>query len=334
MQDLSFSALPPLFDVRTPGEFQQDCIPSAQNIPLFDNVERAVIGTLYKQVGRAAAIDQGAALVEPRLQDLLEQFAPHRETPLVVYCARGGMRSGAVVRLLCAEGFAARQLEGGYKLYRQHVLAQIGEWRPPLIVLHGATGVGKTLILRRLPDHIDLEELAQHRSSLFGALGRVPSTQRRFEGWLHQAQARLPKKTLCFIEGESRKVGEVFIPQALAQAMQAGQKVLLTASLETRVARTLADYRIEDDATAHKVDQILQTLRMALGKPKVEHLRQCLQQGKLAELVAILLTDYYDPRYRNAMKHYHYAAEFSAEDLTQVTQQLLDFRAAQTASPG
>ena len=108
--------------------------------------------------------------------------------------------------------------------------------------------------------------------------------------------------------------------------MQEGQKVLLHASLETRIDRTLADYRVEDEATVVEVDQILQSLRMALGRQLVDHLRDCLRQNRLRELVAILLNDYYDPRYYNSMKNYHYAAEFSAENLDQTVDNLRKFR--------
>ena len=149
------------------------------------------------------------------------------------------------------------------------------------------------------------------------------------------AQANsLPKDRLFFIEGESRKVGPVFIPTPLARAMQEGQKVLLHASLETRIDRTLADYRVEDEATVAEVDQILQSLRMALGRQLVDHLRDCLRQNRLRELVAILLNDYYDPRYFNSMKNYHYAAEFSAENLNQTVDDLRKFRDDVAAASG
>ena len=116
--------------------------------------------------------------------------------------------------------------------------------------------------------------------------------------------------------------------------MQEGQKILLHASLETRIDRTLADYRVEDDATVAEVDQILQSLHMALGRQLVDHLRDCLRQNRLRELVAILLSDYYDPRYYNSMKNYHYAAEFSAENLDQAVDDLRKFRDDVAAASG
>lgn len=332
--ELPSLASSPLFDVRTPEEFAQGAIPGAQSQPLFDHSERATIGTLYKQTSREAALAAGAQFVEPRLEQLLEGFRPWQNDSLVIYCARGGMRSASVVRFLNSEGFQAQQLVGGYKRYRQLVLEELDRWSPPLIVLHGPTGVGKTLLLKRLPDALDLEDLAQHRSSLFGGIHRQPRTQRQFEGLLHQQSQLLPSDRPIFIEGESRKVGPVFLPARLAGAMGAGHKVLFHASLETRIERTLADYRVEDEATRAEVDQILQSLRMALGTRVVEHLRMCLRQGRLSELVAILLTDYYDPRYRNAMKNYHYTTEISAEDLDQAASSLQAFREEVVAASG
>ena len=136
------------------------------------------------------------------------------------FCARGGMRSSSVVRLLQHQGFQAAQLQGGYKSYRSYVLKQLTKPAPPLIVLHGRTGVGKTLLLKKLPDHLDLEEFAGHRSSLFGAINKIPQTQKNFEALLAKKILEIPKTKPIFIEGESRKVGEVFIPQALAEAMK------------------------------------------------------------------------------------------------------------------
>jgi tRNA 2-selenouridine synthase len=334
LSELLFLSPPPLFDVRTAEEYAQGHIPRALNQPLFDRFERSTIGTLYKQVSPESAMEAGLRCVEPRVQQMVESFQSWRQQPLVFYCARGGMRSASVVRLLNSEGFTAHQLRGGYKHYRQHVLQALEQWSPPLIVLHGPTGVGKTLLLKQLPDHVDLEGLAQHRSSLFGGIHRQPRTQRQFEGLLHQAKLALPANRSLFIEGESRKVGPVFIPMSLAKAMQKGQKILLHASLETRIDRTLADYRVEDEATVAEVDQILQSPRMALSRHLVDHLRDCLRQNRLRELVAILLNDYYDPRYHNSMKNYHYAAEFSAEDLDQTGDNLRKFRDEVAAASG
>ena len=217
-------------------------------------------------------------------------------------------------------------MQGGYKHYRQYVLRKLNNPSPPLIVLHGKTGVGKTLLLQKLPYHIDLEDLAQHRSSLFGAIHKTPRTQKDFEALLVQKLIEFPEDLLLFVEGESQKVGQVFIPQAFANAMKNGKLVLLSATLETRISRIVEEYNVCDEQSIQQIDLILQTLKAALGKVKVEQLRLWLKQGKIENIVQMLLVDYYDPRYQYAMRGYNYALELSTEDLSQAAVELITFR--------
>jgi len=315
-----------LLDVRTAEEFAKGSIPGARSFPLFDDLERAEIGTIYKQVGRDAAVVKGLEFFEPRLQQFLLSLSAIKSQQLVVYCARGGMRSASVVRLLEENGFRVSQMQGGYKYYRQFILQQLENPTPPLIVLHGQTGVGKTLILQKLPDHLDLEGLAQHRSSLFGAINKTPRTQKDFEALLVKKLSQLPEDLFLFVEGESRKVGQVFIPQSFANAMKSGILVLLKASLETRISRIVEEYNICDEQSIQQIDSILQSLKVALGKVKVEQLRLWLKQGEIENMVHMLLVDYYDPRYQHAMSGYDFELELSAEDLKQAAGDLITFR--------
>ena len=315
-----------LLDVRTAEEFAKGSIPGARSFPLFDDLERAEIGTIYKQVGRDAAVVKGLEFFEPRLQQFLLSLSAIKSQQLVVYCARGGMRSASVVRLLEENGFRVSQMQGGYKYYRQFILQQLENPTPPLIVLHGQTGVGKTLILQKLPDHLDLEGLAQHRSSLFGAINKTPRTQKDFEALLVKKLSQLPEDLFLFVEGESRKVGQVFIPQSFANAMKSGILVLLKASLETRISRIVEEYNICDEQSIQQIDSILQSLKVALGKVKVEQLRLWLKQGEIENMVHMLLVDYYDPRYQHAMSGYDFELELSAEDLKQAAGELITFR--------
>ena len=315
-----------LLDVRTAEEFAKGSIPGARSFPLFDDLERAEIGTIYKKVGRDAAVVKGLEFFEPRLQQFLLSLSAIKSQQLVVYCARGGMRSASVVRLLEENGFRVSQMQGGYKYYRQFILQQLENPTPPLIVLHGQTGVGKTLILQKLPDHLDLEGLAQHRSSLFGAINKTPRTQKDFEALLVKKLSQLPEDLFLFVEGESRKVGQVFIPQSFANAMKSGILVLLKASLETRISRIVEEYNICDEQSIQQIDSILQSLKVALGKVKVEQLRLWLKQGEIENIVHMLLVDYYDPRYQHAMSGYDFELELSAEDLKQAAGELITFR--------
>ncbi|MBP46217.1 MAG: tRNA 2-selenouridine(34) synthase MnmH [Deltaproteobacteria bacterium] len=319
-----------LIDVRTSEEYHQGAIPRSLNHPLFDKLERSLIGSLYRQVGKDAAIQRGTSLIAPQLEHFLGSLRPLQSKLLTIYCARGGMRSKSLTRFLKSEGFRVQQLEGGYKAYRRHVLEFLKGYRPSLIVLHGRTGVGKTLLIRSLPDSLDLEDLAQHRSSIFGAVHLQPRTQKNFEALFHSQISDKPKKQLIFVEGESRKVGRVFIPEAFAEAMKKGKKVLLKASMETRVRRILDEYHPRDEKTLLQIEEILPTLRESLGKSMVEHLRNCLVQEKFEEFIQILLEKYYDPRYEHGMKDYQYDLDLSAEDLEQTQHDLIRFHSLQS----
>jgi tRNA 2-selenouridine synthase len=328
-QSLSFTSLGQggwqVIDVRSEVEFAAGSVPGAVNIPLFDDDERGRIGTIYRYGGREEAVATGRALVDAKLAELLAAFVPYRHCPLAVYCARGGMRSRAVVNLLSLVGYQAGQLAGGYKEYRRLTLACLGQFRPRLIVIHGLTGTGKTRILQRLAAAIDLEELAGHRSSLFGALGRQPNSQQTFESGLAKVVASLGEEPY-FIEGESRKIGRVFIPQPLAEAMRDGILVQIHCSLETRVARIIEDYPVVDPTMRNRVEVILRSLTQKLGSRRVEEMCRLLHRQELSELVRILLLEYYDRRYRRGMSAYSYTLELSSEDINEAVARLTALR--------
>ena len=315
-----------LIDVRTAQEYEKGSIPDAFNYPLFDNLERTEIGVIYRKIGKNAAVVKGLEFFEPRILQFLSSLTDLKSKRLVVFCARGGMRSASVVRLLQCQGFQAAQLQGGYKSYRSYVLRQLRKPVPPLIVLHGRTGVGKTLLLKKLPDHLDLEEFAGHRSSLFGAINKMPQTQKNFEALLAKKIHELPNTRPVFIEGESRKVGKVFIPKSLAEAMKYGTLVLLQASFDTRIRRIVEEYTLCDEQTFLQTDSILQSMQNVLGKKKSEQLRQWLRKGAFENIVHVLLEDYYDPRYQHAMRMNEYTLKLSAEDLNSAAEKLVQFR--------
>ena len=264
-----------LVDARTPAEFAKGAIAGAVNIPLFSDGERAEIGSLYKQLGKHQAIDRGLELAGPRLQAFVQSFAPYRAAPLVVYCARGGMRSQSVVALLASLGYQVQQLPGGYKAYRNYLLDRLEVLVPPRpVVLHGRTGVGKTLLLQRLHNVLDLEDIAQHRSSLFGAVNLQPRTQQNFEAVLMQRLEALDFSNPVWIEGESRKVGNALIPKSLRGAMRGAVCVLGTAPMETRVQRIIEAYGAPDASTKAQLGEALRGLlhlevRAACGRGRL-----------------------------------------------------------------
>jgi len=314
-----------IIDVRSAGESQAGTIPGAVNIPLFDEDERSVIGTLYRHGGQEQAVEQGFDYAQQKLDELLCAFQPFQGQALTVFCARGGMRSRSVVNLLAQSGYTAFQLEGGYKKYRQDTLDRLDRFRPKLIVIHGLTGVGKTRILQKLDPAIDLEDLAGHQSSLFGGLDRQPSNQRTFEGRLVKT-IEILKQEPYFIEGESRKVGRVYIPRQLAMAMQEAVLVKVHCSLETRIKRIIEDYPVADERMQKQVEAILKSLKQKLGTSLVEEMCLLLKTGQLPELVRILLVDYYDRRYAKSMSDYRYQLELSCEDIDEAAAGLTALR--------
>ena len=318
-----------IVDVRSPGEYAKGHIAGAVSIPLFSNEERAEIGTLYKLLGKDTAIHKGLDFLSDKLTGFVQRFEPYRAAPLLVYCARGGMRSAAVVGLLGSLGFAVRQLPGGYKAYRNHVLSVFDGGLPPrLIVIQGQTGVGKTLLLQRLANALDLEECAQHRSSVFGGINLQPRSQQQFDAELLAALERFDPARPVWVEGESRKIGSVTMPDALRQRMQGAPCVLVTAPLALRVARIVAEYGLPDAATQAQWEVALHSLAMSLGRERVAGMIARVHAGDYAPVVQSLLLDYYDPRYQHSMRNYRYAVTVDSADLDTAVAALEAFAAA------
>ncbi|MCP9927603.1 tRNA 2-selenouridine(34) synthase MnmH [Cyanobium sp. CH-040] len=251
----AFLAAPgPLLDVRTPAEFAQGHIPGALNLPLFDDAGRAEVGTLYKGQGRQAAVLRGLALVGPRLEamgaELTRRAAASPGAPLRLLCWRGGMRSASVAWLAAQLDLPAVLMEGGYKAYRRWVLAQFE--RPwPLRLLGGRTGTGKTDLLLALAECgvavVDLEGLAHHRGSSFGALGLPPQpSSEHYENRLALALRGLEGAPEIWLEAESVQVGRCRIPAGLWRQMKAAPALAVQRPLEHRLAQLVRIYGVQD----------------------------------------------------------------------------------------
>jgi tRNA 2-selenouridine synthase len=314
-----------IVDVRSAAEYKDGTVPGAVNVPLFDDDERSVIGTIYKHGGQEKAIAQGFSIVEEKLGELLSAFEPFRGKTVAVFCARGGMRSRSIVNLLNQSGYTACQITGGYKQYRHDVLGFLENYAPKIIVLHGLTGTGKTRLIQALGSSIDLEELAKHRSSLFGGLDRVPNRQKTFESLLVNSVKDLGLEPY-FVEGESRKIGRVFIPKPFAMAMKSGVLVNITCSLEKRIERIIEDYPVEGAKKRDAILHILRSLKQSMGTVRVEEMCDLFNSNRLTELVRILLVDYYDKRYARSMSEYKFDLEVSSESISEAVEKLTTFR--------
>lgn len=296
-----------LVDVRSEGEFAEVTIPGAINIPLFNNQERAQIGTVYKQVSPTAARRLGLRLVAPKLPALLERFeqlAPAGEK-VILFCWRGGMRSQFVAYMLEQMNFNVCRIIGGFKSYRRYVNSYLGTTLPHrAVVLHGLTGVGKTEIIKRLPAYgvpvLDLETLAAHRGSVFGKVGMPASPgQKMFEGLIVQALRAAEKYGTFVVECESRRLGRLLVPPPVMQAIRDGYRVLLYAGMPVRVERSLGAYLLEGSPDAlQPLLEAVDALVKYLGKTRVEQLKQWIMTGQYRPAVEFLLRNYYDPLYK------------------------------------
>jgi len=292
-----------LIDVRTPLEFAEDHLPGAVNVPILTNEERVEIGTLYKQAGPRQARLRGLELTCGRFADMVHACAAEAAgRPILVYCWRGGLRSLSMAMLLDMAGYRAIQLQGGYKAFRHHVSSYFENFTPPapLIVLHGMTGCGKTTFINQLPratwTPIDLEGLACHRGSAFGAVGLCQDlSQKRFDTLLWNAFRTAPADRPIVVEGESQRIGAISLPGILYEAMSAGTRVWCTVSLETRVERLAAEYAREEYREA--LEASLERIKKRLGGPQLAELRQQLADWDVAGFAAGLIRNYYDKLY-------------------------------------
>jgi tRNA 2-selenouridine synthase len=294
-----------LVDARTPAEFAEATIPGAINVPIFSNEERALVGALYKQQGKLVARKRGVELVAPKIPQLIEQVdRAYRQTngPVIVFCWRGGMRSLALTSFLNLVGIPARQLIGGHKAFRRHLCRFFeGQTWPAIFVLRGLTGVGKTRVLHQLQQQnypvVDLEGLARHRGSAFGALGLPPQpTQKMFEARLWERLEQLATADYLVTEGESLHIGRLQVPKTFHRAMQDQPSLWLTASLELRARIILEEYPALDQLREQFEKPIL-ALKEKLGKKTVEELLLLLASGDWQTLVRELMVRYYDPLY-------------------------------------
>ncbi|PKL45274.1 MAG: tRNA 2-selenouridine(34) synthase MnmH [Candidatus Riflebacteria bacterium HGW-Riflebacteria-1] len=298
-----------LVDVRSPAEYAESTIPGAINVPIFDNAERAEIGTLYMQTGQREARRRGIELVAPRIPQILEQIDKARapnSPPAVIFCWRGGARSLAITTFLDLAGIPAIQLAGGQKAFRRYINEYFAETDfARILVVRGPTGVGKTLLLRCLAEEnfpvLDLEGLANHRGSAFGALGLGEQpTQKKFETLLWQRLEQCRSARYLITEGESKHIGRLVLPERLHQAMLQQTSVWVEAPLAYRIQVILHDYPARD-AMAAAFEPAIVALKERLGKQVVAELLDLLAKRDWSELTRRLLVDYYDPLYLHTM---------------------------------
>lgn len=307
-----------IIDTRSPAEFAEDRIPGAINLPVLDNEERARVGTLYTQVSPFAARKVGAALVSRNIARHLEgTLADHpRHWKPLVYCWRGGQRSGALALVLTQIGWGARQLEGGYKAFRGRVIADLAHLptRLQFRVLHGPTGSGKTALLEAIHDAggqvLNLEGLARHRGSVLGgragALGtgtpgpggdEVQPGQKAFETQIWNALRGFDPARPVFVESESRRIGRLSIPVGLFEVLVDSPCLRIAASLEARVGHLLERYG-DIYGNPEALDRRMEYFVPQHGHKTVAQWRRWVAARDWAALAGAMCRTHYDPAYR------------------------------------
>lgn len=290
-------------DVRSPSEFEDATIPGSLNIPLFDDEERAEVGTLYTQVNVQAAKDRGLEIVSAKLPSFIKQFSqiPGKKA---VFCWRGGMRSKTTATVLSLMGIHVYRLEGGFRAHRQGVIKALDELViiPPAIVLHGNTGSGKTAILHILKEKgypvLDLEAMAGHRGSAFGSIGLKAHNQKKFDALLMDELISNQHSPYLLFEAESKRIGRIVLPDPLIQKKEEGHQIWLELPIEVRVRNILNDYSPwEHDEECLK--SFLQ-IKSRIHTPIAAEIEQCLKSGKYDRAIELLLIHYYDQRYAHS----------------------------------
>ncbi len=308
----------PILDVRAPAEFAAGHMPGAVSFPLFSDEERARVGTTYKQISPDKAVLLGLDFFGPKMSELVRQAKKLAPRGVVrVHCWRGGMRSGAVAWLLNLAGLETYQLVGGYKEYRRAAQTEIARLRP-LRVLGGMTGAGKTEVLHALAalgqSVLDLEGLARHKGSAFGAIGQpAQPTQEQFENDLAAALARLPVEAPVWVEDESRSVGAVSIPSGFYDQLRVAPVLVLDVPRALRVARLAVEYGSQD---SQKLAMAVLRIGKRLGGLATKQALGAIVENDMPQMVELVL-DYYDKTYR-------FGLEKRAAQLTAVPTDTLD----------
>lgn len=288
----------PVFDARTPGEYAKGHIPGAHNLPLFSDEERHQIGILYKTQGREVAVLRGLEMVGPRLTDYIAQVKEITDSrQILIHCWRGGMRSSSLAWLLETAGYRVALLQGGYKAYRRQVQATLtAPW--PLLILSGMTGSGKTELLhmlrRRGEQVLDLEGLANHRGSAFGAIdGLAQPTTEQFENNISAQLQTLVADRPIWAEDESRRIGRAVINENLYQQMRNATVIKIDVPRERRVERLCVDYGTE---APEKLAEAVTNISKRLGGEKTSTTLQAIANGDISSAAHAVL-DYYDQTY-------------------------------------
>lgn len=300
-------------DTRSPKEFEIDHIPNSINLPIFNDEERHNVGLLYKK-NQNEAYMLGFNYFEKKKELLKKDLLKiNKNSKIIVYCWRGGLRSKTMTEFVNDLGYDGYQLLGGYKAYRAYVRNELDNYKPnfKLIVLQGLAGCGKTDLIRQFNNSLDLEGYANHRASNFGAIGLKPNSQKMFESLLLDQIKKLKKENYVFIEGESQKIGDLFIPSTLFSAMKNGLQVGVNSDINNRVKRIVRDYFTYGEDG--QIIKIIILLKPYITKTITDKLIEMMNQKNYEEVAKILLEKYYDEKYKHLFDDIKFDYQITSE---------------------
>ncbi len=316
-------------DVRSEGEYNYGHIPYAVNLPLFNNEERKIIGTAYKQQSREEAMLLGLDIVGKKMSGFVQHIKPlAKDNKVFVHCWRGGMRSGSMAWLFDLFWYEVYTLKGGYKAYRHVVLEALAQSNN-YIVLGGKTGSGKTAVLHRLREMgeqvIDLEALANHKGSAFGMLGQAPQpSTEHFENLLHLQLSKFDLDKRIWLEDESKKIGTVVLNDNLWQHLKAAPLYLVELPQEVRVKRLVEEYAANQK---EGLKQSLTNIKKRLGGLEWKEAMEALEENNFAKTAGITL-NYYDKTYDYSITQRESESvrrfAFEKDDVDEIAQQLIE----------
>jgi tRNA 2-selenouridine synthase len=292
----------PVIDVRSPGEFEQGHVPGAINIPLFDDSERAVVGTLYVQTGRKDAILRGLDFALPKtswyLESLNDRCSPGK---ILLHCWRGGLRSALMAEVFSNAGYEVDVLTGGYKAYRRFIRGELAG-QAQVVVLGGYTGSGKTALLHAIASKgeqvVDLEGLACHKGSVFGALGQASQpTNEQFENNLYARWSELDRSRMVWLEDESRMIGRVTLPDPVVDHISSGNLIRVELDVAIRINRLVKEYSGFDKQL---LTEAINRIGERLGGARTSEAITALKNHSFKDVAAIILS-YYDKAYLFSM---------------------------------
>ena len=330
-------------DVRTSKEYNESTIPGAINLPILNNKERKIVGTIYNNESPAAAKMKGVEFISPKIPELVKKIRELRQkyNYVIIFCSRGNLRSKSLVTFADLAGLKAFQLKDGYKAYRHFILNKLENYKLDnrFLVIHGNTGVGKTDLLYKLNNKgihiIDLEGLANHRGSAFGDIGlKKPRNQKMFDSLLWEKLESITDENIIAVEAENRRIGMSNLPQFFVNKMNNGIHILIESSIDARINRIYNEYTDSFQENKQKfiqktldsIESVKKHLIRDMGKQKYKRLKNLVKKKNLKSVIEILLKHYYDPLYKNKQKiQKNYSLKINSDNLNYIQDKIIEF---------